>query len=307
MASVRVTAAASSLIALLIATLGACGSSGQTGQPAGTSVPAAVPTAGQIRVDPKGVEQIWVPAGSFKMGTDEATIEQLKTLDPPSFVVSEFAFEQPQHLVRLTHGYWIDRYEVTNESFAAFASAGGHTNRAYWSADGWAWLSAQPAPGQAYCLGDLPKDPVRCVTWYEAEAYSNWRAGRLPTEAQWEFAARGPQSYIYPWGDDWDPTRCNVVGSTGPVPVGSHPNGASWVGAHDLSGNAMEWVRDWLGVDYYAASPTDDPPGPVSGTQKVEKGGWWGGNQFVARSAYRHFEDAPDYQDVHIGFRTVTA
>ena len=74
----------------------------------------------------------------------------------------------------------------------------------------------------------------------------------------------------------------------------------------DMAGNAMEWVSDWLGEDYYATGPTDDPAGPADGAVKVEKGGWWGGNQFVARSAYRHFEDPPGYSDVHIGFRVVT-
>ncbi len=153
------------------------------------------------------------------------------------------------------------------------------------------------------CRGDEPTHPRLCVTWYEAEAYATWRAGRLPTEAQWEFAARGPDSDIYPWGPDYDAERANVTNTIGEKPVGSFPDGVSWVGAHDMAGNAMEWVGDWLGVDYYASSPAVDPTGPASGTIKVEKGGWWGSNPFVARSAYRHFEDPPDYSDKHIGFR----
>jgi formylglycine-generating enzyme required for sulfatase activity len=89
------------------------------------------------------------------------------------------------------------------------------------------------------------------------------------------------------------------------MPVGSYPTGASWVGARDMAGNAMEWVADWLDPAYYAKSPASDPTGPPTGTIKVEKGGWWGSNPFAARSAYRHYEDPPTYQDHHIGFRVV--
>ena len=96
------------------------------------------------------------------------------------------------------------------------------------------------------------------------------------------------------------------MNSIAPKPVGSYPTGASWVGAHDMAGNAMEWVADWLDPGYYATSPTQDPPGPASGTVKVEKGGWWGSNEFVARSAYRHYEDPPTYGDKHIGFRVAS-
>jgi formylglycine-generating enzyme required for sulfatase activity len=297
----RLTLAATLLA--LVAT--ACGGSAPTATPEATPIQAA-PTAGQVRTDARSVEQVWVPAGSFQMGTDTATIERLTAMQPPAFVLGELPSEQPQHLVRLTHGYWIDRYEVTNESFQAFVDAGGYENQVLWSDAGWAWLRAQGQTGPSECLGSAPDLPVRCVTWYEAEAYANFRHGRLPTEAEWEYAARGPQSLVYPWGNDWDASRCNVVDSAGPVRVGSYPTGVSWVGAYDMAGNAMEWVGDWLGEDYYATSPAQDPTGPASGSVKVEKGGWWGGNQFVARSAYRHFEDPPSYGDLHIGFRVVT-
>ena len=227
-------------------------------------------------------------------------------MDPPDFVLGEFASEQPQHNVRLTHGYWIDRFEVTTASLAAFAQAGGYRTRKYWSDEAWDWLAASSTKGPSKCQGEGGDLPAHCVTWYEAQAYATWRGGRLPTEAEWEYAARGPNSFVYPWGNSWDAKRCNVVGSSAPTPVGHYPTGASWVGAQDMAGNAMEWVSDWLDTRYYATSPTDDPTGPVTGNVKVEKGGWFGSNEFVARTAYRHFEDPPTYGDAHIGFRIVT-
>ncbi len=207
--------------------------------------------------------------------------------------------------MELTRGYWIDKYEVTNKAFQAFVEAGGYTTRSYWSEAGWAWLSRQSTGSlPRFCLGNIPENPAACITWYEAEAYAAWRGGRLPTEAEWEYAARGPQSLAYPWGNEFEADRCNLVGSMGLKPVGSTSGGASWVGALDMAGNVMEWVQDWLGN--YAEGKVVDPTGPESGSVKVEKGGWWGATEFVGRAAYRHFEDPPDYGDFHIGFRIVT-
>ena len=215
-------------------------------------------------MDPAGIGQVWVPSGSFTMGTDAATISALTVAAPPSWVVTEFPSEVPAHTVQLTHGYWIDTDEVTNEAFAAFKAAGGYTNRALWSDAGWTWLSHRVVGNLPLtCVGDAPTLPRLCVTWFEAEAYATWRGGRLPTEAEWEYAARGPESRVYPWGETFDAAKANVVDSTGPVPVASYPTGASWVGALDMSGNAMEWVADWLDPAYYASSPASDPTGPV--------------------------------------------
>jgi formylglycine-generating enzyme required for sulfatase activity len=302
-----------SVLVLLAACGGANdpGSDPASGRPATASptqaAPTATPVLGETRVDAVGIAQVWVPAGSFLMGTDAATIEALLADDPPPWVAAEFPSEQPQHEVQLTTGYWIDTTEVTNEAFGAFVDAGGYATESFWSEAGWAWVSARDTRGlPKRCADDAPDVPRRCVTWYEAEAYAAWRGGTLPTEAQWEYAARGPESLIYPWGDDWDPTRANVEGSTAAVAVGSFPSGVSWVGAHDMAGNAMEWVADWLDPDYYRQSPAVDPGGPPDGTIKVEKGGWWGSNPFVARAAYRHYEDPPTYGDKHIGFRVVS-
>ncbi|MFL5643647.1 MAG: formylglycine-generating enzyme family protein [Chloroflexota bacterium] len=270
-----------------------------------TPVPSDGSAPGDKRTDASGIAQVWVPAGTFTMGTDAKAIAALEKQNPPPWVKIEFPSEIPAHEVTLSKGYWIDATEVSNAAFGAFVDAGGYTNQALWSDDGWAWLGTKDAARlPVHCNGDVPEQPRMCVTWYEAEAYARWRGGRLPTEAEWEYAARGPKSSVYPYGDTFDRDKGNVLDSVSPKPVGSYPAGASWVGALDMSGNAMEWVSDWL-ADHVAGAITD-PSGPATGEKKVEKGGWWGSNEFVARSAYRHYEDPPTYGDKHIGFRVAS-
>jgi formylglycine-generating enzyme required for sulfatase activity len=274
-----------------------------------TAEPTAEPQPGDTRTDPHGVEQVWVPAGCFLMGSTDEQIAALtsdKTLHP--VLRRSIESEKPQHKVCLTSGYWIDKTEVTNASFQQFVDDGGYTRQELWSEAGWGWLQRQgtkklPVECDVETGDDYPRV---CVTWYEAEAYANWRGGSLPTSAQWEYAARGPESRIYPWGDEWNPENANVVDSKGLTRVGAYPQGASWVGALDMAGNAMEWVGDWYSPTYYQDSPTDDPTGPERGSIKIERGGWWGSNPAVARTAYRHPEDPPTYQDHHIGFRVVS-
>ena len=207
----------------------------------------------------------------------------------------------------ISSGYWIDTTEVTNEAYQAFVDAGGYQDQKLWSAAGWTWLAGRDATAlPAACIDAEANQPRVCITWYEAEAYATWRGGALPTEAQWEYVARGPSSSIFPWGDDWDASKANVVDSDALTAVGAYPDGASWVGAVDMAGNAMEWVADWYSAAYYKQEVRDDPTGPDKGSKKVEKGGWWGAVPYVARSAYRHFEDPPTYQDHHIGVRVVS-
>ena len=270
------------------------------------SAAAAVdPNAGKERTDEHGVAQVWVPSGSFVIGTDET--DPTGELAPPTWARFELASERPAHEVALSAGYWIDKTEVTNEAFQAFVDAGGYQERSLWSDAGWTWVSGLDATAlPVACVDAQPNHPRVCTTWYEAEAYAAWRGGALPTEAQWEFAARGPSSSIFPWGDDWDAAKANVVDSAELTAVASYPDGASWVGALDMSGNAMEWAADWYSGSYYKQQVRDDPTGPNVGTKKVEKGGWWGSVPYVARAAYRHFEDPPTYQDHHIGVRIVT-
>lgn len=269
-------------------------------EPCGVTVPGEGTAPGETRTDGCGVAQVWVPAESFVQGTADTT-----GLEPPAWAEPELASEQPAHEVTITQGFWIDAHEVTNAEFKVFIDAGGYDAAQFWSEKGWAFRSEWDFAGPVDCGGG-PEYPRVCVTWHEAEAYANWRGARLPTESEWEYAARGPDSLIYPWGDEWDPTKANVTELQHTAPVGSYPDGSSWVGAFDMAGNAMEWVNDWLDTDYYTAEPQVDPTGPEQGFKKVEKGGWWGSDPFVARSAYRHFEDPPTYQDHHIGFRLVS-
>jgi formylglycine-generating enzyme required for sulfatase activity len=266
------------------------------------------PGAGKERTDAHGVAQVWVPAGTFLMGTDET--DPTGELAPPAWAKAELVSERPQHEVSLSSGYWIDRTEVTRASFQAFIDDGGYEKRDLWSEEGWKWNQTPravntPPPGSE-CVEGPPDEPKVCITWFEAEAYAAWRGGALPTEAQWEYAARGPSSSIFPWGDEWDAAKANVVESVALTPAGSLPAGASWVGALDMAGNAMEWVADWFSISYYKQEVREDPTGPEFGSRKVEKGGWWGADPYVARSAYRHFEDPPTYQDHHIGVRIVS-
>ena len=263
--------------------------------------------AGDEREDEHGIAQVYVPAGCFLMGITSQQAQELRQQSPPAWLIREFPSEIPQHEVCLTSSYWIDKYEVTNEAFQAFVDGGGYTTQEYWSDEGWEWLSEQDVEALPDdCVEAVPDHPRTCVTWFEAEAYANWRGGTLPTEAQWEYAARGPEGLIYPWGDEWDANLANVLDSEEATAVGSYPDGVSWVGALDMSGNVMEWVQDWLDPNYYDDSPADDPLGPESGRIKVERGGWFGSNHFVARTTYRHFEDPPTYADHHIGLRVVS-
>jgi formylglycine-generating enzyme required for sulfatase activity len=265
------------------------------------------PTNGEVRSDKKGIKQVWISPGSFLMGTSDSSIADIIAHRPPSWVVNELPSEGPQHEVRLTAGYWIDKYEATNEAFQAFVIDSGYYKMQYWSQNGKLWLGTQSAGKLPVTTGtEVSTHPRVNITWYEAEAYAAWRGGLLPTEAEWEYAARGPASFVYPWGNTFESLNANLIDNNSLTPVGSYPNGVSWVGVYDLAGNAMEWVQDWLDVDYYKQKVRDDPQGPTIGSVKIEKGGWWGSNQFVGRSAYRHFEDPPTYGDQHIGFRIVS-
>ena len=233
-----------------------------------------------------------VPAGDFVMGSDETE---------PGVAPDE----QPRHRVYLD-AYEIDTYEVANRCFAAFVAGGGYEAAAHWRATGWAWQGREGVTRPA--LWDdpawrAPALPVVGVSWFEADAYCRWRGRRLPTEAEWEKAARGGDGRRYPWGQEWGPGRANgdvVAGRL--TPVGGYPGGVSPYGAHDMAGNVWEWVQDRYGRDYYRESPASNPSGPADGASRVLRGGSWNFPPRQLRSAARtHLP--PETRLRYLGFR----
>lgn len=183
-----------------------------------------------------GSPMVLVPDGTFRMGL------------PTSDLLAE-DHEKPEREVFLS-SFWIDLYPITNGRYALFLSAGGYDESGWWSPAGWAWKTEQgirqPAMwGQAGWDGS--DQPVAGVSWFEADAYARWAERRLPTDAEWEKAARGTDSRRYPWGNDWPTTRManfgHQIGRT--TPVGLYPEGASFYGCHDMAGNVNNWTSDW--------------------------------------------------------------
>ncbi len=150
----------------------------------------------------------------------------------------------------IEHDYWIDKYPVTNEKYRAFIEAGGYGNQAYWSSKGWQWKTENNITGPDYWNDgkwNQPDYPVVGVSYYEAEAYAMWARKRLPTEQEREKAARGEDGREYPWGEEFDKTRCNSVesGIGHTTPVTQYPKGVSPYGCYDMAGNVWEWCADW--------------------------------------------------------------
>ncbi len=268
--------------------------------PTATPAATATPIAGTTRRDQFGVEQVWVTAGTFTMGSTGTPAEEI-----PRW--GKLDNEQPAHQVTISNGFWLDAYEVTHEAYQRFVDDGGYTKNELWDEAGLKWLARQNVKNLPVKCTKLEANfPQACLTWYEASAYAKWRGGRLPTEAEWEYAARGIDQRVFPWGNEFDPKKANLTDSKGLVAVGTYPDGKSWVGAFDMTGNVMEWVQDWYDKDYYKQGDMTDPQGPATGTIKVKKGGWWGAPPFAGRTTFRHEEDQPTYQDHHIGVRVVT-
>ena len=153
-----------------------------------------------------------------------------------------------------------------------------------------------------------PDQPVAGVSWHEVAAYARWAGQRLPTEAEWEKAARGTDGRMYPWGNEMDFSRISyrLVGGRRTSLVGSHLAGASPYGVLDMAGNVCEWVSDWYGEAYYKNSPKKNPQGPLKGEFRVLRGGSFGSNRNQVQCVYRGFEK-PDFTAFHIGFRCAKA
>jgi len=270
-----------------------------------TLAPGATRTA-----EADGMTQVYVPKGDFEMGS----------------TVNED--EEPPHTVSLD-AFWLDQTEVTNAMFAQFVAESGYKTSAengsgagYWSGDGWSkanfGVTWQHPRGPATSVDEMDNYPVVQISWEDALAYCDWAGRRLPSEAEWEKAARGTDERAYPWGSQ-PPAGdlANLADSNLPykdsdygiddsylfvAPVGSYPNGASFYGALDMAGNVWEWVADWYALEYYGAAPPANPPGPADGSDRVRRGGSWGSNAADLRSANRK-ANRPDLAVDDSGFR----
>ena len=211
----------------------------------------------RVRVNPvDGAEVVWAPAGSYRRGFDGGPRD-----------------ERPEHAVRLTRGFWIYRHEVSNTRYRRFVEATGHEAPVCWG-------------NAAFAAGD---QPVVGVAWSDAVAYARWAGGRLPTEAEWEYAARGGDGRRYPWGAELPDEQLAVFmldHSLATRPIGSCPRGASPFGALDMAGNVPEWCSDWYGA--YASGPQVDPGGPETGTLRVARGGSWDQAPALLRTTARN-------------------
>jgi formylglycine-generating enzyme required for sulfatase activity/predicted Ser/Thr protein kinase len=247
--------------------------------PVSPTVPLTPGTITSQRRGTNDAEMVFVPAGEFLMGSSDADKDAGSD-------------EKPQHTVYLD-AFWIDKYEVTNAQYKQCVGAGRCQQP-----------STTSSSTRSSYYGDSKYDnyPVIGVSWRDAILFCEWAGKRLPTEAEWEKAARGAAGRIYPWGDRYDISKVNADGKVGDTTaVGSYPAGASPYGAMDMAGNVWEWVADWYDAKYYASSPKDNPTGP-SGSARVLRGGAWDSYQYFVRAADRN-SIYPDYRLINVGFR----
>jgi sulfatase modifying factor 1 len=197
--------------------------------------------------------------------------------------------ERPSHTVYV-NAFLINPFPVTNQDYREFVKVTGHRTPIHWQ------RGTFPA--------GLGNHPVTNVTWQDAHAYAEWSGARLPTEAEWEKAARGTDERPYPWGDRFvDGERCNssnVVGST--TPVDEFPDGRSAYGLWDMAGNVFEWCHDYFDEEYYKSSPASNPRGPEGGQERVVRGGSYAETRAMLRCTHR-IGAAENYNRDNTGFR----
>jgi len=250
-----------------------------------------------------GIIMVYIPPGEFKMGSN----------DPDAYYTGK-----PLHTVYLD-GYWIGKYEVTVNQFKIFVNDTGYVTEAERSGDAWAftgsirkqWRQKKGINWKNPGFEQEDNHPVVCVNWNDVNKYCKWLSGKkgltfkLPTEAQWEKAARGTGSRKYPWGNkEPDGTLANFdlkIEKT--VPVDSYPKGASHYGLLDMAGNVCEWCRDRYDENYYQSSPGKNPTGPKNGTSRVMRGGGWDEEAFMLSCTLRSFHLLHSFRSSSVGFR----
>ena len=216
-----------------------------------------------------------------------------------------FHDEGPAHWV-VIDAYFIDKYEVSNQDYKTFMKTTGHSAPAYWD---------DPRLNK-------PELPVVGVNWYDAKTYCEWNGKRLPSEAEWEFAARGPEGFRYPWGNTFDPSKANFgQRESATMPVHSTPEGKSYFGLHHMAGNVFEWVQDWYDPSFYKKVPHDvNPSGPPKplwlggtgtyvdrltvGEKRVIRGGSWIAAENTITTTHRFWNHPSNNSyGVGLGFR----
>ncbi len=232
-----------------------------------------------------GAERLLVPEGEFLMGSTENQIVRL--MREYGAEINWFNDERPAHIVKLP-SFYIDKYPVTNERYAEFLKQTGYDAPETWGVRGF----------------DQPEQPVVGASWQDALTYCNWAGKRLPTEAEWEKAARGVNARLYPWGEEKPEGRANFSNKHGgPTKVGAFAEGASPYGVMDMAGNVWEWVNDWYDNKYYSHSPSQDPKGPQSSAGRIVRGGCWINNPTMIRCAERDYRRLPHTDLRYFGFR----
>jgi formylglycine-generating enzyme required for sulfatase activity/predicted MPP superfamily phosphohydrolase/energy-coupling factor transporter ATP-binding protein EcfA2 len=241
-----------------------------------------------------GDNMVMVPAGEFIRGSGE--------------------YENAKPVKRIyLDDFMIGVYLVTNQEFKRFVDDNGYHRQEYWIKEGWKWRIEEKitTPGLWYDRKwNGPNFPVVEVSWYEADAYIKWlsdvtkKTYRLPTDAEWEKAARGTDGRIYPWGNEFDKNLCNSweleLGRTNPV--GIFPKGKSLYGCFDMAGNVWEWCADWYDEKYYLKSPMKNPLGPKTGSHRVYRGGGWFFDAGYCACAIR-YAFLPGIRYYYLGFR----
>jgi formylglycine-generating enzyme required for sulfatase activity len=238
------------------------------------------PSLHRERTGKDGAPMVLIPAGEFMMGSRDGDLGMQDD-------------ERPAHSVYID-AFYIDQYEVTTARYATFFKVENRSEPTFWPAN---------------AMNDHARKPVVGVDWSDATAYCAWAGKRLPTEAEWEKAARGTDQRFYPWGNAAPSEQranfihcCDFKAYGALTDVGSFEQGKSPFGAYDMAGNVWEWVADWYGENYYAKSPARNPKGPSNGEYRVLRGGSWYHVPVLVRSALRAWLTATTRND-GIGFR----